>query len=449
MARRSSSLFRASVLPLFAVFLVPHTATAIDLDTTSEASISSTAQTIASSLISTYYNAASTAGGFNQPQSWCKDPCHTPFLVPRHILIPFTDWWLSGSGWTALMEYTIFTNDTTHTPALLSAISTNIGANNDFLPAEQAGWEANDDQAYWLYSALTALEYNFTALDPCLAPGTGTNGGCANSWLSLATNAFNIYTQRWATDDATCNGGMKWKFTPSASGYYYKNSVSNGGFFQTAARLARYTGNATYAEWASKIWDWTEGVGLISAEYNVYDGASDENSVNCTSIDGNQWSYNVATYMHGAAVMYAYSGGDAVWEARVKGLVDRAEAVFFSPPAGNATGVMYEPVCEVAKTCNIDQTSFKSSLARWMGKTSVLVPSVSSQIVGLLETSAKAAAASCTNDGTSTNVICGMQWWTADGYDGYTDFGTTLSALEVVQSLLTTNAPKLATLALS
>lgn len=73
MAHKSSSLIRASVLPLFAVLLVPHT-NALELDTTSTASISSTAQSIASSLISTYYNADATTGDFNQPQSWCMYP---------------------------------------------------------------------------------------------------------------------------------------------------------------------------------------------------------------------------------------------------------------------------------------------------------------------------------------------------------------------------------------
>ncbi|CAN8100189.1 unnamed protein product [Discula destructiva] len=420
------SLVRASVLSLFAGLLVP-SAAAIDLDTTSADSISSTAKTIASSFIATYYNASSTAGDFVQPQPWY--------------------WWLSGSGWTAIMDYTVFTNDTTHKTALLAALSENIGANNDFVPASQANWEANDDQAYWVYSALTALEYDFDAL-PCTGKGTGANGTCANSWLSIATNAFNLFVARWAADSATCGGGLKWQYDPNANGYYYKNSVSNGGFFQTAARLARYTGNATYADWAGKVWDWSTSVGFVGPAFNVFDGAGDQGTANCTAIDQNQWSYNVATYLHGAAHMYAYLGGDAVWEGRVKGLVKAATATFFSPPTGNATGVMYEPVCEMTSACSIDQTSFKSSLARWMGKTAVLVPSVANETMGLLESSAKAAAASCTN-GTSGNVVCGMQWWTVDGFDGYSDFGSMLSALEVVQSLLVTKAPQMATLKVS
>lgn len=189
-------------------------------------------------------------------------------------------------------------------------------------------------------------------------------------------------------------------------------------------------------------------MGFVTSTFNVYDGAGDEDTANCTGIDQNQWSYNVATYLHGAAHMYAYTGGNATWEARVQGLVGAANATFFSPPSGNATGVMYEQNCELTSACTIDQTSFKGSLARWMGKTAMLVPSVKDGIMALLETSAKSAAASCA-DGSSGNVTCGMKWWTADGFEGYSDFGSMMSALEVVQSLMVTSAPQLATLASS
>lgn len=83
-------------------------------------------------------------------------------------------------------------------------------------------------------------------------------------------------------------------------------------------------------------------------------------------------------------------------------------------------------------------------LTRTRGKTAVLVPSVKDNIMTLLTTSARAAAASCT-DGTST-ISCGMKWWSADGYDGYSDFGSQLSALEVIQSLLVTSTAEPTTL---
>lgn len=42
------------------------------------------------------------------------------------------------------MDYTVFTNDTTYKANILTALAENIGENNDFAPAAQASWEAND-----------------------------------------------------------------------------------------------------------------------------------------------------------------------------------------------------------------------------------------------------------------------------------------------------------------
>lgn len=437
---RTTALLTAYALALASV---PAPTLALDLDPTDPTSIASTAGTIAAGLMANYYDAASTAGDFTQPQPWF--------------------WWLSGSGWNAVLDYTILTNDTAYEAQLRAALTENLGAGYDFAPAAQAGWEANDDQMYWLYGALTALEYGVGDLQPCEGAGAGAAGTCANSWLSVATNAFAVFVARWDGAAATCGGGLKWQYDPSANGYTYKNSVTNGGFFQTAARLARLTGNATYAEWAGRIWDWSAAVGLMGPEFDVIDGASDGGADNCTTFDSTRWSYNAATYLHGAANMYAYTGASgwapdadqaALWEGRVQGVLAAANRTFFSPPAGNATGVMYEPKCEPASSCNIDQTSFKSSLARWLGKTAVLVPSAAETALSLLATSARAAAASCTTVAASTSgaaaqLACGRRWWNADGFDGYSDFGTMLSALEVVQSLLVTSAPGLVTMASS
>ena len=387
----------------------------LDINVNSIPSITSVASTIASGLFR-YHNPSSTAGDFNQPQPWF--------------------WWLSGNGWNGLLDHTIYTNTTTYIPSFLTAMSKNIGPNKDFVPPEQVHYEANDDQMYWVYNSLTALEYNFTAL-PCI-PSDSTNGDCLNSWLAISTNAFNLFVKRWNADSTTCGGGLKWQYRTSEGGYYYKNAVTNGGFFQVAARLARYTQNQTYADWAVKIWDWSTRVKIVSDSFHVYDGTWDDNGRNCSGVSGDEWSYNIASYMHGAANMYAFTKGDAIWQARVQGLVGAANQTFFGPVSG-AEGIMFERKCEFAGNCGTDQTSFKSSLSRWMGKTAVLVPDQREGILELLRKSAKGAAAACSGNGISA---CGMKWYTG-GFDGQTDFGTELSALEGVQSLLVMNAPPL------
>ncbi|KAI0009535.1 glycoside hydrolase family 76 protein [Xylariaceae sp. FL0662B] len=389
----------------------------LSLDVSAEASIKKTASEIAKGLY-VYHDPEATTGQFTQPQPWF--------------------WWMSGSAWNGLLDYMVYTGDTTYKSDLLYALAKNLGPKNDFAPTEQASWEANDDQVYWVYNALTAMEYNFEAL-PCDKSGTGAAGDCANSWLAISTNAFEEFVGRWNADSGTCGGGLKWQYNPAANGYYYKNSVTNGGFFQTAARLARYTGNQTFADWANKIYDWSTSIGLVSSEYQVFDGAGDDKNQNCSVVSQDQWSYNMATYIHGAAHMYAFTKGDSTWESRVKGLVNTAKSTFFSPTA-NITDIMYEKKCELDGKCNVDQTSFKASLSRWLGKTAVLVPSVSETVMSLLESSAQGAALSCSGYSNST---CGMKWYTG-GFDGQSNFGVELSALETVQSLLVKGAPELA-----
>lgn len=127
------------------------------------------------------------------------------------------------------------------------------------------------------------------------------------SWLSLAQATFNLQVNRWDTQH--CGGGLRWQIFPFNKGYDYKNTISNGGFFQLAARLARYTGNDTYAEWADKTWDWMHTTPLFTDNYAIYDGIKIENCSNPYPI---QWTYNVGTFLMGAANMYNYVSGAAM-----------------------------------------------------------------------------------------------------------------------------------------
>jgi len=109
---------------------------------------------------------------------------------------------------------------------------------------------------------------------------------------------------RW--DTTQCGGGLRWQIFTFNQGYDYKNSVSQGLFFQLAARLAHYTGNQTYADWASKSYNWTKSIGLIDSDYSIYDGTKVNG--NCSDIAHIQWSYNAGAFMYGSAVMYNYVG---------------------------------------------------------------------------------------------------------------------------------------------
>jgi mannan endo-1,6-alpha-mannosidase len=80
--------------------------------------------------------------------------------------------------------------------------------------------------------------------------------------------------------------------------------IASGIFFNLGARLARYTNNQTYADWAEQTWDWVVSVGLLDKDYNIYDGAHVE--TNCTDINRAQFSYNNGVFLLGAAYMYNY-----------------------------------------------------------------------------------------------------------------------------------------------
>jgi mannan endo-1,6-alpha-mannosidase len=269
---------------------------------------------------------------------------------------------------------------------------------------------------------MSALEYQFP--DPEKAP---------TDYLDVAINSFNNIVGRW--DEGTCGGGLKWQIYPeNAYGYNYKNSISNGCTFALGARLARYTGNQTYADWAKKIYDWTEKVGLITDKYEVFDGVDDKTG--CKEVaDKTQWTYNNAMFLHGSAFMFDYTNGDNVWKERTAGFLGHAELLFFKP-FENATNVMYEWACETGESgrhCNLDQQSFKAYLSRFMAKTAIMAPFTKDTITKYLKASAVGAAKSCSggNDG----VTCGSKWYTG-AWDGTSGVGQQLSALEVTQALL-------------
>ncbi|KAL5115883.1 hypothetical protein ACEQ8H_006199 [Pleosporales sp. CAS-2024a] len=269
---------------------------------------------------------------------------------------------------------------------------------------------------------MSALEYQFP--DPNKAP---------TAYLDVAVNSFNNIMGRW--DNTSCGGGLKWQIYPENSyGYDYKNAISNGCAFALGARLARYTGNQTYATQAIKAYDWTKKVGLISDHYEVFDGTDDKK--NCTKVaDTTQWSYNSAMFLHGSAVMYDITNGNSTWKDRVSGFLSNAEKVFFTP-YDNATNIMFESACETGETgrhCNLDQQSFKAYLSRCMAKTAIMAPFTKDSITQFLTASAIGAAKSCS--GGADGKTCGSKWYTG-GWDGTSGVGQQLSALEVTQALL-------------
>ncbi|KAH7394622.1 glycoside hydrolase [Pyrenochaeta sp. MPI-SDFR-AT-0127] len=321
-----------------------------------------------------------------------------PGDVPGNLPDPYY-WWECGAMFNAFIDYWYYTGDDQYNAITAQAMEHQIGDYNAFMPPNQTKTLGNDDQAFWGMAAMSAAENKLPDL-----------GDGRPSWLALAQAVYN--TQQIFTFN---------------NGYNYKNTISNGCFFNIAARLYKYLGSDTYSDWAEKAWEWEQAVGLMSADYHYYDGTDDQK--NCTSVNHIQWTYNAGVHMAGAAAMWNVTRND-LWKGRLQGIIEAAASIFFKD------NVMTEVACEDNGKCNVDQRSFKAHLSRWMGYTAIVAPWTRDMIDPLLQMSAQAAAKQCNAGANQTS--CGLRWIDNSVNDGSFGVGEQMAAMEVIQNLLYT-----------
>ncbi|KAK7903830.1 hypothetical protein LTR67_001850 [Exophiala xenobiotica] len=382
-------------------------AVAITLDTTSVSSIESATSSVAYDMMTIYTG--------NQTGE-------VPGLLPGSLncnpnVLGTYCWWEAGAMWGSLINYWQYTNDTTYNNVTTEALQFQRGPDNNYNPPNQSRSMGVDDQLFWAFSALDAVEANF--------PEAGDDNP---SWLSLAQAVFNFQSTLW--DTATCGGGFRWQVFSFNAGFNLKNSISNGGNFQLASRLAYVTGNQSYADWANMVWDWMETSPLLQMDnttgtFYIWDNTDTDN--NCSTVQNFVWSYNYGTMLSGAAYMYNYTNGSDLWLGRVEMILNSTYSLFFPQEFGG--NIMYEVECEKSMNCDEDQKSFKAYLARWMAVTSLLVPSTTDSIKPKLVASAAGAAGQC--DGGSDGRECGLQWYSTT-WDGTTGVGQQMAALSVM-----------------
>ncbi|KAI0155407.1 glycoside hydrolase family 76 protein [Hypoxylon sp. FL1284] len=324
-------------------------------------------------------------------------------------------WWQGGALWGTMIDYWHYTGDETYNDVTFDAMQFQVGENHDYAPTNWTVSLGNDDQSFWGMSAMLAAEVNFK--DP---PDDKP------SWLGLAQAVWEEQTTRISDED--CGGGMRWQIFPTNKGYDYKNTIANGCYFSMGAHLARYTQNDTYAKWAEQTWDWIMDVKYIDDEWNVYDGGHIPH--NCTDTNKQQYSYNAAIMLQGAAYMYDYTNKSKDWEDRISGLIDGLERVFW------VNNTLYEPSCE-GHICTADMLSYKGYVHRWMAVVTQVAPFTRERIMKLLKSSAQGAVDQCT--GGDNGRQCGFHWSTGI-YDGVTGAGQEMNVLGALSSLLVTNA---------
>lgn len=389
-----------SALALISAAALLGTTSAIELDVNSSASILSAAKIIVDDILSLYHKPST------------SPPIPGIFPVPTY-------WWESGLAFDSLINYWALSGDESVVNVIQTGVLFQTGPDYNFMPPNQTKSEGNDDQATWALAAMTAAENGF--------PQAATQNV---SWVQLAKNVFDSQVARW--DTATCDGGLRWQIFTFNTGYSYKNAISNGDFMQLAARLARFTGNQTYSDWALKTLEWSASVGLIDKSGNVFDG-TDANT-NCTSIDHVQWTQTAGAYLQGTAFL-ANVSRTKTNDGYTSLLASRSLAVF-ADTAENSTdsGIITEVACLPQKSCNLDQKAFIASFARSLARArdlahASLLPVTLQSINTTLRASAEGAAASCS--GGSNNTACGQDY-TVGMFDGNTGLGQELSALEVI-----------------
>ncbi|KAI5359563.1 putative glycoside hydrolase, family 76, six-hairpin glycosidase superfamily [Septoria linicola] len=290
--------------------------------------------------------------------------------------------WILASTHNTMIDYWHYTGNDTYADETASGIVTQAGPQGDFSGSISPG---NDDALWWGLTCISAAEYKLP---------TSQVGGNTTDWLELAKEVFHSVIARWQPD--MCGpgaGGLRWQIDIGHEGYKYKNAITQGLAFQLAARLAALTRENSYEEWASKLFDTSLDAGLIDkSTHQVKDGV---HAPVCSQPADERWSYNAGVFMYGAAVMTSLNSSsdgerDTHWQDHAKGFISAAISDF------TRNKILYEPRCEDTSTCNTDQQTFKSYLARWMGMTATLLPKLRGEVSEVLKAS-KSSIGKCTS----------------------------------------------------
>ncbi|KAJ4245076.1 hypothetical protein NW762_014287 [Fusarium torreyae] len=329
-------------------------------------------ETIASTLINFYHG---------------NESGHIPGLLPDEAGYY---WYQSGAFMSSYIDYWQLTGDDTYNDLVSKGIEWQVGPNDDFMPTNQTKNLGNDDQSIWALGALTAAEYGFPA------PSEKQF-----KWIDLATAVWEDQRRRWDIEvkGKVCDGGLRWQIMTFNNGYNYKQTFANALFFNLGARLARFTGNETYADYAGKTWDWLEVSGLINNEtWAVYDGS--QSDTDCSKINHIQFSAPSASLAMGAAFMYNYTEGSKEWKERTENLTASTLNFFFPKKEG-----FKEIACADGGKCSKDLVTYKAFAHRWLAVTTQVASFTADSILPAIRRSAEALGTSTEDNDTMEQTL--------------------------------------------
>ncbi|KAL8364674.1 hypothetical protein RB595_003788 [Gaeumannomyces hyphopodioides] len=234
----------------------------------------------------------------------------------------------------------------------------------------------------------------------------------ARSGGGTAQNVFDVQAARFEFEEKplgqnyNCGGGLHSDIDTRGIGFHRKDTLANTCFLNLGARLAKFTGNETYAKYSERVWDWLWNIEYVDHQtYAVYYGAP--MNQNCASMAKQQYSGSAAWLTEGAAFMYNFTKGSLTWKQRTEKLTSATLSFFFP------SDVAVEPECETrraggASYCSGELAAYKGQLVRSLATAARVAPFTTGAALPRLKKSAAAAVSQCT--GGSTGRRCGFNW---------------------------------------
>ncbi|KAI5480809.1 alpha-1,6-mannanase, glycoside hydrolase family 76 protein [Pseudohyphozyma bogoriensis] len=208
------------------------------------------------------------------------------------------------------------------------------------------GWMIDkyiDDQSWWAMFALRAYQ---------AYPN--------ETWLGMVEAIVQNDTLYW---DDTCGGGILWLTYRQQ----YKNTITNGLYFSSLARLYRWTGNYTYFQYSMNTLNWWLEWGFETSTGRVYDTIT---APDCNVTGLQSWTYNSGAFLYGLADLYYATGNTS--------LLDLGRSIAYAAIRDFSyedVGVLYEsceddpqPSADLPPGCQSDEVAFKGVLMMGMAE---------------------------------------------------------------------------------
>lgn len=200
-------------------------------------------------------------------------------------------WYVAGAMFGTFIDYWHLTGDDSYSQMVMDGMMAQVGEDQDYQPKNWTLSLGNDDQAHWAMAALSAAETKFPN-PPKDKP----------QWIDLAHKVWERQHDRL---DDECGGGLHWQVFRANKGFDYKNVISNACFMNIGGRLARYTGNETFANVAEQTWQWMWDLEYIDHnDWKVYDGG--HTGEQCKVVEKTTFSTNGAVLIEAIAYLYNF-----------------------------------------------------------------------------------------------------------------------------------------------